>query len=185
VSDDDIVVVAAQDTTTVVTTPAVDVVTLETASGTATITEIDHVVIQDPEPPTAVVEDDDPVVVVTLGTPGPRGRPGADGTGIEVAFAYGDASPAAVTLAEGGRIIYRVELHIAVPFDGAGAALAVGDASDPDRLMTVTENDPALIGSSQTYPAFIYGADTNVTLTITPGAGASQGAGFLKLYIQQ
>jgi hypothetical protein len=78
-----------------------------------------------------------------------------------------------------------VQIHIRVPFDGIGAALTVGDAGDTDRLMAAADNDPTAVGSYTTTPAYAYGSDTGLTLGITPGAGASQGAGVLVLYIQQ
>lgn len=117
------------------------------------------------------------------GATGPAGPPGA--AAVEVAFAYGDATPVALTTALSGKLVYGVDLHIRVPFDGSGAALTVGDAGNTARLMAANENDPTAAGSYTTTPVYAYGSDTGLTLSITPGAGASQGAGVLVLYIQQ
>ena len=117
------------------------------------------------------------------GATGPAGPPGA--AAVEIAFAYGDATPVALTTATAGKLVYGVDIHIRTPFDGSGAALTVGDAGDTARLMAANENDPTAVGSYTTTPAYAYGSDTGLTLSITPGAGASQGAGVLVLYIQQ
>ena len=127
--------------------------------------------------------------VVAAGQQGPQGLIGpqgpAGGAAIEVAFSYGDATPVAAATALTGKLVYGVQIHIRVPFNGTGAALTVGDVGDTDRLMAAADNDPTAIGGYTTTPAYAYGSDTGITLSITPGAGASQGAGILVLYIQQ
>ena len=94
-----------------------------------------------------------------------------------IAFAWGDASPKQLLTVPAGRRVLTVRLIVDTAFDGAGAALAVGDAGDPGRLLAAAENDPGTPGTYAAHPAVLYGADTALTLTITPGAGASQGAG--------
>lgn len=103
---------------------------------------------------------------------------------VEINFAFGDATPSAITTAAAGKLIYGVSLHIKTPFDGTGAALTVGDAGQFDRLMTSAENDPYTVGGNESHPSYAYGTNTAVVLSITPGAGATQGAGVLILYIQ-
>ncbi len=146
------------------------------------------IVVEQPRVQTVVV-DRGVAGVVAAGQQGPQGLVGpqgpAGGAAIEVAFAYGDATPVAAATALTGRLVYGVQIHIRVPFDGIGAALTVGDAGDTDRLMAAADNDPTAVGSYTTTPAYAYGSDTGLTLGITPGAGASQGAGVLVLYIQQ
>lgn len=93
-----------------------------------------------------------------------------------IAFAWGDASPKPLLTVPAGSRVLSVRLIVDTAFDGAGAALTVGDG-DPDRLLAAGENDPGTPGSYAAHPAVLYGADTALTLTITPGAGASQGAG--------
>lgn len=127
--------------------------------------------------------------VVAAGQQGPQGLMGlpgpAGGAAIEVAFSYGDATPVSAATVLAGKLVYGVQIHIRVPFNGTGAALTVGDAGDTERLMAAADNDPSAIGGYTTTPAYAYGSDTGLTLSITPGVGASQGAGVLVLYIQQ
>lgn len=120
------------------------------------------------------------------GPQGPAGLPGPAGAAsIEFNFAFGDATPATVVTALANKLIYSVQLHIRVPFNGVGAALTVGDAAQPDRLMKAAENDVLTAGTNTTAPAHAYAVNTPLLLNITPGAGASQGAGVLILGIQQ
>lgn len=130
-----------------------------------------------------VTQEETNVEVLLAGPAGPRG---ADGSGaIEIPFAYGDATPLFITTVPAGKFVYEVALIITEAFNGAGATLAVGDAGIADRLMTVTDNAPSVPGTYMTHPNVAYLGNTAVTLTITPGAGASQGAGIVRLIIQQ
>lgn len=130
-----------------------------------------------------IVESSPEINVVTVGE---AGQPGLNGSGaLEFPFAYGDATPAAVTTATAGKMVYGVQVNIKTPFDGTGAALVVGDAGQANRLMAATENDPFNVGNNITNPAHAYAAGTGILLGITPGAGATQGAGLLVLHIQQ
>lgn len=124
-------------------------------------------------------------VIVAVGAQGPAGRDGTSSGALEINFAYGDASPAILTTVPAGKLIYRIGLHIKQPFDGVGAALVIGDSTVNDRLMKADENDPTTVGSNETSPAYAYGSDTVVSLTIIPGAGASTGSGLISLFIEQ
>lgn len=104
---------------------------------------------------------------------------------VEFPFAFGDASPRTVRNVAAGKLVRRTQIHITEAFDGAGAALAVGDAGDAERLMAEGTNDPTDTGTYETNPAHRYGSDTDVLLTITPGAGASAGAGLLVLTLER
>lgn len=133
-----------------------------------------------------LVRDAEDTRVVFGGEQGPAGPVGPPGpAGIEFNFAFGDATPATVVTALAGKMVYGVQLHIKVPFDGAGAALVVGDAAQANRLMAAAENDVTTVGSNTTAPAYVYTANTPILLGITPGAGATQGSGVLVLSIQQ
>lgn len=118
---------------------------------------------------------------------GPMGPQGASGTGaaLEIPFAYGDATPKFITTAASGKLVYEASVLITETFNGAGAALVIGDAGIADRLLAATENDPGTLGTYTTHPNIVYLVDTVINLTITPGAGASQGAGLLTLAMQQ
>lgn len=120
------------------------------------------------------------------GLQGPAGPPGPAGAAsVEINFSFGDATPSTVVTALAGKLVYGVQLHVKVPFNGTGAALVVGDAALANRLMTAAENDVTSVGSSTTAPAYAYAVNTPILLGITPGAGATQGSGVLVLSIQQ
>jgi hypothetical protein len=134
---------------------------------------------------TVTVSTDDAALELEL-LPALRGEQGVSGDGsIQLAFAWGDASPRTVVVATGGKLVYEVELHISHAFDGLGAQLKVGDAGQADRLMRVDQNDPAATGTYSSAPVLAYGVDTTILLTITPGVGATAGAGLLTLFIEQ
>lgn len=120
------------------------------------------------------------------GPPGPTGPAGPPGAvAVEAAFAFGDATPAAIVTALAGKLVYGVELYIKTPFDGVGAQVVVGDAAIADRLMAVSDNDLGAVGGNHTTPSHAYAVDTPVLLSITPGAGATQGSGVIVLRVQQ
>lgn len=113
--------------------------------------------------------------VIVGGTQGPRGAPGAGF--IEVAFAFGDATPKPLATVAAGSLVKAVRLFVTEAFDGTAPALAVGDAGDPARLMAAGQNLPGTVGEYETAPGFVYGSGTQVQLHITPGAGATAGRG--------
>ena len=102
----------------------------------------------------------------------------------QYAFSYGDASPALIVTIPAGKIVYGVSINISVPFDGIGASLQIGDAGVADRLMTASQNEPSTVGAYSTSPSYLYGTATQLNLSITPGAGATQGSGLIILSIQ-
>lgn len=100
-------------------------------------------------------------------------------------FSFADASPVDVTTVAAGRAILAVAIVVQTPFDGAGAALSVGDAAIPDRFMAAAEVDPAAAGRYESSPVLALAADAAVRLSIAPGAGATAGSGLLVLDIQR
>lgn len=134
-----------------------------------------------------MIADSPTIYVVTVGEVGPRGADGAagpPGAGVQASFAYGDATPTPIYTVPANKVVYSVEVVIIVPFDGIGAVITVGDAAVPDRLMAADENSLATVGSNTTAPAYNYSVDTPILLSITPGAGASQGRGIIILKVQ-
>ena len=120
------------------------------------------------------------------GAQGIQGIPGPSGVGVlEIAFAFGDATPKNLVVATANKQVYSVGIHIHTAFNGTGAALAVGDSGNTSRLMATTQNDPTAVGTYAVAPNHRYGAGTQLLLTITPGGGASQGAGLVTLQIEQ
>ena len=143
------------------------------------------------------IDDDDHEIVVphesiqilevaAQGPAGAMGLTGASGAGaVEIPFAFGDATPKTLVTAGAGKLAYRVAIHISTAFDGSGAALQIGDAGDPARLMAASQSSPGEAGSYETSPNHRYVGSTVLLLTITPGGGATQGAGIVTLQVQQ
>lgn len=150
------------------------------------IIEVHPVVVEERHVVVREVESQRIVFGGEQGPQGPVGPPGPAGAAsVEINFAFGDATPVTVVTATANKLVYSVQIHIRVPFNGTGAALTVGDAAQPDRLMKATENDVLTVGANTTAPAYMYTVNTPLLLSITPGAGATQGAGVLVLGIQQ
>lgn len=117
-----------------------------------------------------------------MGVQGPQGEPGLSGGGTipPVAFSYGDAAGTIYTPGDAGTLT-TARVVITTPFDGAGAALILGTVGDPDGIMPATDNDPTEAGEYEATADFPLAAGEGIRLTITPGAGASQGAGLIYL----
>ena len=117
---------------------------------------------------------------------GATGATGANGAGVtEIPFAFGDATPKTLLTVGAGKTVYGVAVHLYTGFDGTSPALQIGDAGDPARLMAASQNSPGDAGSYTTSPNHRYAGSTVLLLTITPGGGASQGAGIVTLQVQQ
>ena len=99
-------------------------------------------------------------------------------------FTYADTSPSLIGLAPNGKLVLHVRVFITQTFDGTGAALTVGSGGTPNDLMASTDNTPGTVGLYEKSPAVQYGADTNINITITPGTGATQGAGLVIVEIE-
>ncbi|MBW4469318.1 MAG: hypothetical protein KME45_03540 [Stenomitos rutilans HA7619-LM2] len=115
-----------------------------------------------------------------IGIQGPKGDPGSSGL-LKMPFAYGDASPIVVTSITG--FVFTAAIVITTPFNGIGAALRLGDAVQSDRLMNAAQNNPAFAAEYETNPGYGYTSATQLLFTITPGAGATQGAGYVLLEV--
>jgi len=120
-----------------------------------------------------------PVIISDVGRQGASGviPPSTVLTLDPVQFAYGDASPrVAVTLPFACEIV-SVLFQIDQTFDGVGAALSLGTAGNPELLMPINGNYPSEIGQYESSPAAELTISTDIIITITPGAGATQGSG--------
>lgn len=96
-------------------------------------------------------------------------------------FSWGDASPKLLVQVPAGRRVVTTQIVITETFNGTGAALTVGDTVDTDRLMPATGNFPDELGEYESNNTYLYATATNLYLSITPGLGASQGAGVVIL----
>lgn len=108
----------------------------------------------------------------------------SDLTKRAIPFAWGDATPKPLFTVRAGKRIPLVSVVVTTAFDGAGAALTIGDANDTDRLMTADQNDPASVWTYEATPGYAYASDTALTLSITPGAGATAGAGTVYIELE-
>lgn len=94
-------------------------------------------------------------------------------------FTYATSSPMLIGTAPKGCVIDEVVLKIGTTFNGSGAALSVGDSGSAVRHMGTGDNTPGSTGAYTKRNYYEYSAGTDVNLYITPGSGASQGAGFV------
>jgi hypothetical protein len=76
-----------------------------------------------------------------------------------------------IPVAAGSRI-RRIYLSVLVAYN-PGTTIVVGDAGDPDRLMTVIHNDPTEINIFETTPDFTYIAATQLVVTIVGTGGTA------------
>ena len=137
------------------------------------------VIIQGESRPVQLVR---PIVRVTdiveRGPQGPRGQAGSNITPID--FTFGDASSIVWVPGDAG-LLSLVRLFITVPFNGVGAAISVGTASDPEALMPAAFCDPTAEQGFENTPDVELASGEGVRLVITPGTGATAGAGVLLL----
>lgn len=104
---------------------------------------------------------------------------------IAAPFSWGDASPVAIGSVPAGGRVTRIDLLITTPFNGLGAAITLGDSGDPDRLVTTEQNMPSQVATYEVHPGHLYASATPILLAITPGSGASSGAGTVLLHFQR
>lgn len=104
---------------------------------------------------------------------------------ISLPFSWGDATPSTIGLVPANKLITRVELLISEEFDGTAPALRVGFTGSLDALMAANQNDPAAVATYETNPGLKFGSDKTLLLSITPGSGASAGAGLVVVTYQR
>lgn len=111
------------------------------------------------------------------GPQGPQGASGAVAGRVVVPFAYGDATPQAIYTAPDAGTSLTVRVVIDTPFNGVGAALSVGTTALPGALVPPAFVDPTTAATYEAAPDADLITGEAILLTITPGAGATQGAG--------
>lgn len=126
------------------------------------------------------VQDRRPVIKAgsNIGATGPKGAPGATIPKIE--FAYGDAAGVVWTPTDAGVLTY-VRIVVRTAFNGAPSTLAVGTLLDPEAAMPTAYSDLSMLQEFENTPDIHLAAGEAIYLTIAPGAGASQGGGWLLL----
>lgn len=107
-----------------------------------------------------------------------------DPTQVVVSFSFGDASPKNIYLMSANKLVIDTAIFITTAFNGTGAALTLGDAGNVSRFIAAAQVIPGTIGQYETAPGHVYVFQTQITLTITPGGGASTGAGYVVINTQ-
>jgi hypothetical protein len=105
-------------------------------------------------------------------------------TAIEIPFNYGDASPKPITIVPANKLVLSSSIVITNGFNGVGANLTVGSGLTPNDIMATSDVAPSVQSTWSSNPNTVYGADTQVYLTINNGSGATAGSGILILQIQ-
>lgn len=114
---------------------------------------------------------------------GPKGEPGPAGplnlAAPPIGFSFGDASPRALPAADLAKLVLAVSVNIVTPFDGAAPSLRLGTAAQPELLVAAAQIDLATATEFEFSPNLVLAAAQGLVLTLTPGAGATQGAGWI------
>lgn len=140
-----------------------------------------QVVVTLTPPPTVIVRPDN-ITVVSVGTQGPVGATGPSGSSAPpVNFAFGDASPAVISTGQPAQVILQITVHITTAFNGLGATLTVGTVAAPSLYVDASQLDLALETEFEITVGKNIAASTDIVATITPGTGATTGAGWILL----
>lgn len=115
------------------------------------------------------------------GLPGPAGPVGPSAAGVApINFTFDDSSGNVFTSSEDGTIV-AARILILTAFDGSNPSLSLGTLSQPNAILSSTQNDPSVTEEYENTPDFALSAGQSVFFTIVPGAGASQGNGTIYL----
>lgn len=108
----------------------------------------------------------------------------AEETVVAVPFTFASGSPLILVPVMLGHVVDRVSVVIETTFDGAGASLQVGTAATPGLILATSDIDPTKLGTYTNHALFPFAAAANLELTITPGGGATQGAGLVLVKVK-
>jgi hypothetical protein len=115
---------------------------------------------------------------------GAKGAPGSgsgSSSGVYAPFSWGDASPSLVYVVLQNSLLVSATILLRTAFNGAGAVLSLGLSGDPQAFVPPSAVDPGTAAEYETYPDTLLAAGTQILLFITPGVGANQGAGGIRL----
>lgn len=105
-----------------------------------------------------------------------------DGDIPVMSFAYGDATPTPIYTFDVNGTILAVGVSIDTAFDGTSPSIQLGIDGTADALMPAGSSDVAEQGHFDTTPDLHVTAGQQIVLSITPGSGASAGAG--RIFVQ-
>lgn len=120
---------------------------------------------------------------------GPKGEPGAAGpagsagpvylAAPPIGFSFGDASPRVFPAADAARLVLSVSVNIVTPFDGVAPSLRLGTLEQPELLVAAAQIDLGSTTEFEFSPNRVLAAAQGFVLTLAPGAGATQGSGWI------
>lgn len=121
------------------------------------------------------------VVLNGTGQQGPVGPAGPSSDGVApLSFSYGDAPGVVWTPSQAGTIT-EARVVFTAAFNGVSPSVIVGTIAAPDSILAADQNDPTAAGEFEATADKHLAANEGVRLAITPGSGATQGAGVLYL----
>ncbi len=92
-----------------------------------------------------------------------------------LAFDYQDTGVNLIKNVPNGCTLTKTKVNVTQTFDGTTPVAKIGDTADDDRHMEETENDLEVVGLYVTENMYLYGAATNVDITVTIGGTPTQG----------
>lgn len=84
----------------------------------------------------------------------------------------------ALALIVPGQTLYRADILIETPFDGAGASVQVGTVGIPGLVLGPSDSLPGVASQYESLAMVVFSAVDNLILTVTSG-GSTQGSGRL------
>lgn len=94
-----------------------------------------------------------------------------------IGFAFGDGSPATIWTTPHALMVTKVRVKVEAAFNGTGASVQVGTTGSPGLLLPVGASLLSALASHEYTADEALAAGVAVRITITPGSGASAGAG--------
>jgi len=95
--------------------------------------------------------------------------------GYPVVLDYTDVGANLIVKVPSGARVLRWKVYVSQVFDGVTPQAEIGDATDPDRHAPANEINLKKVGLYYGELLYLYGAATNVNLTLTIGGTPSQG----------
>ena len=149
-----------------------------TAIATRTACTASAVAVVQKRPGPIAIRQQTPRAVVAAGIRGPKGESGQ--VLPPIAFAFGDASPRLLHILTDSALLVSIQLILATPFDGNGAALRIRTQTGA-VLLDSDQVAPDFSATYESTPGVSLAAGTGIYLEITPGEGATAGSGFVVL----
>ena len=135
-------------------------------------------VVQAPAATAVAVVLQESVQVVTVGLQGPAG-PSGSLAAPPIAFGFGDASPRTVATVASAVLVLSVRINVSLAFNGVAPSFRLGTAALPELLVAAAQLDLGTATEFEINPNGALAAGAAIVLTLAPGAGSTQGAGWI------